>query len=153
MTTANHSILTLTETALEAYATASYADGRIEDAATALEALVTLDPERADAWALLGVVHRRKKDLPKALRALKRAVDLDDSDRYALLNLGEALCEAKRPKEGVALLRAVVEQGLDADLAPEQHDPMTIRAGAMLEAIQLSLRAWISAHPEPPTGA
>ena len=131
-------------TQLEVLAAEHYKEERLSHAADILNTLVRWCPERADLWLFLGVIERRRERLGSALTALEQATTIEPENREALLHLGETLCKARRPREGVALLRAVFEMGHDPALPPEGQDALTIRAGACLEAIKSSLERWMA---------
>ena len=107
-----------------------------------------MQPERAEVWTLLGVCHRRQRQRNQALRAFRRAVQADPDDMHALLQLGEMLCSSSRPVEGIPLLRAVFEKTRVEGKAPEAQPELARRAGATLEAIQMTLRKWADTQRE-----
>lgn len=113
-----------------------YADERLDRALELTEKLVRMRPEVSQYWALLGVVHRRLDELVPALQYLQEAVDLEPTNRNALVNLGECLVIAGKLKEGADVLRAVFEMGYDQEVEPEDHDVFTKRAGAQLAILQ-----------------
>lgn len=127
---------------LEALAVEHYKAERLDDAAEILDSLVRWAPENAELWLFLGVVHRRRNELGRSLAALERATTLDPENAEALIHFGEVLCKAGRPREGVALIRAVFDAGHNPALPPEAQDPLVIRAGACLEAIKEGLARW-----------
>ncbi len=115
-----------------------YSEGRLDRSRELLEKAIKIRPGHGPSWYLLGVIHRREERLPSALICLQRAADIDPSDRGALVNLGESLILAGKVPEGVALLRALFEDGRDPHLPPAEQDSITRRAGAQL-AILASL--------------
>jgi predicted Zn-dependent protease len=121
---------------VEATATHHYQHGRFDRAREKAEALVEMRPERADYWTLLGVTYRQLDKRAAALFCLKRAAEIDPEDPNTLVNLGEALCEVGRAREGVALLRGIFDEGYDPALPPAQQDEFTRRAGAQLALIR-----------------
>ncbi|MBA2662741.1 MAG: hypothetical protein H0U74_10630 [Bradymonadaceae bacterium] len=82
------------------------------------------------------MTYRRQSLKSAALKALQRAVELDQYDYNALINLGEALCEAGQLREGVDLLRCVFDLGYDEASGPDEQDYFTRRAGMQLAVIK-----------------
>jgi TolB-like protein len=75
-------------------------------ARAAAERALALDPELADAHAVLGRVKRLlDRDLAGAERSLRRAVELAPSSATARLWLGEVLAERGRPREAAEAFR------------------------------------------------
>lgn len=79
--------------------------GRIEDAQRELTAATELDPTRADAWLLLGLVRIRLNRPPEAVQALRESSRLDPGNPVTfyllateLLTIGE-LDEAARARQ------------------------------------------------------
>ena len=139
MTTPNTNLLAQQ---LERAAVTRYSRGDLDGASRRLEALLEMQPDRSELWTLLGVCHRRQRQRNQALRAFRRAVQADPEDVHALLQLGEMLCASSRPVEGIPLLRAVFEKTRVEGLPPAEQPELTRRAGATLEAIQMTLRKW-----------
>lgn len=127
--------------AFKEQATKLYADGHLDRAQQVLEKLVKMRPEAGPVWAFLGVVHRRQKQMVKALQYLQKAVELDPTDRNALVNLGECLIIAGKVEEGAQLLHAVFEMGYDPQIDPDDHDVFTRRAGAQLALMKEAFKA------------
>lgn len=109
-----------------------YDDQRMERALHLYEKLVRMRPEASQYRAMVGIIYRRQQRLVKALKALERAVDLNPTNRNALVNLGESLILAGKPVEGTRVLRAVFEMGYTKGKPPADHDAITKRAGAQL---------------------
>ncbi len=65
------------------------AGGRsLQDAVRTCRRILTLDPANTRALAFLGVALRRLERYPEAIEALKRALEIDDSDDSSWSNLG-----------------------------------------------------------------
>lgn len=122
--------------AIEEQAREFYAEERLDRARDLAEKLIKMRPDISQYWALLGVIHRRQDRLVQALQSLQEAVDLDSSNRNALVNLGECLVIAGKVREGTNILRAVYEMGYDPDKPPEDHDVFTKRAGSQLAMLR-----------------
>lgn len=120
--------------------------GAFGRASEALEVLVEMRPERPELWVMLGHALRRQRRTGPALLALRRAIELAPEDRDAMLQLGELLCEAGRPVEGLELVRAVFDMGRDPGAPPDEQDLYTIRAGAIIEGVQRGLAFLERAH-------
>lgn len=130
---------------VEEQAKTFYSDGRLDRAQQLFEKLVKMRPKASPYWSMLGVIHRRREQLVPALQCLQQAVDLDSSNRNALVNLGETLVLAGKVEEGADVLRAVFEMGFVEGTPAEDQDVLTKRAGAELamlrEAAQTALDA------------
>ncbi|MDR3416917.1 MAG: tetratricopeptide repeat protein [Nevskia sp.] len=60
------------------------------------------DPEHADAWHLLGIVHLKRGARAEAIRFIGRSVELEPRQPQALTNLGNALRDLRRLDEALA---------------------------------------------------
>lgn len=117
---------------------------RYDHALQAVEVLLEMRPDAPSLWTYFGALSRKAGRRLDALRALQRAIELDPNDRGTQLELGETLCQSGKPKEGVDLIRAVFDAGYDPSKPQNEQDLHTIRAGALLEAIQIATRQLIS---------
>ena len=115
--------------------------GSLERAHDAATILVQMRPHEASLWTFKGHICRRLRRYGPALQALTLATQLDPHSRQAMLELGESLCLAGKPVEGLELVRAVFEQGRLKDKPPAQQDHVTQRAGVLLEGVQRSVAA------------
>jgi len=123
---------------------------RFDRAAPIAQVLVHMRPDAAPMWTLLGHVYRRERRFGPALKALTHATSLDPGDRSAMVELGEVLCLVGRPLEGLELVCAVFEMGRDRALPPSAQDPLTIRAGALLEGVQKGVALARASQASPP---
>lgn len=123
---------------------------RFDRAAPIAQVLVHMRPDAAPMWTLLGHVYRRERRFGPALKALTHATKLDSSDRSAMVELGEVLCLVGRPVEGLELVRAVFEMGREQGQPPAAQDPLTIRAGALLEGVQKGIALARASQTPPP---
>jgi tetratricopeptide (TPR) repeat protein len=64
-----------------------FADSRHPQAAEAFEAAVARDPTHTAAWVQLGLVHAEADNEPLAIRALRRAIEIDPVNLAALTHL------------------------------------------------------------------
>ncbi len=113
----------------------------MERAQRAAQVLVEMRPEQPSFWASLAIAQRALGRKVPALDAIRKSVELDPSDREHLLVMGELLIEVGKPFEGVELVQAVFDEGHVSDREPAKQDPVTIRAGAILEGIQKGIQA------------
>jgi tetratricopeptide (TPR) repeat protein len=80
---------------------------KYDEAKSALEAELSVDPDHAQAWAYLGDIALKRNDLANALPLLTKAIQLNNDLRVAHLDMGAILTEQKRYQEALAaLLRA-----------------------------------------------
>lgn len=102
----------------------------------ACDILLEMRPKSARFWALKGHLHRELMQYGDALRSGQKAVELDESDPDALLEMGLTFLEVGKTVEGVELIRVVFEQNRDKSKPPEEQSLHVIKAGAILEGIQ-----------------
>jgi predicted O-linked N-acetylglucosamine transferase (SPINDLY family) len=97
-----------------------YQLGADEEALPYAEAALRAEPERADGWTLLGILHKRQGDLAKAEAAYLRATQLQPAYADAWNNLGN-LRRDREDKEGaLAAYREAVR--LNPDNAETIHN-------------------------------
>lgn len=87
------------------------AEGRVDEAILVAQEALSHDPGSSDAYALLGDAYERKGDLPSALEAYEKVVELNpDSplDRVKLTYLKDALAKSSAParRKPLALISA-----------------------------------------------
>ena len=70
-------------------ATQLHLAGQLEEAGALYKQIVATDPEHADAWHQLGVLHSQKSDHVRALAQLRRAIALKSTDACYFCNLGD----------------------------------------------------------------
>lgn len=125
----------------EALAFHHYSEDRLQAAASVLERLLQYVPDRTDLWTLLGVIERRREDYGASVAALRRALEIDNENVNAAINLAEVLVSIGRVPTGVELLEGIFEEGRKPELEPAEQDEYVIRAGAQLEFIKRTLEA------------
>lgn len=83
------SLATTTDEADSLYTLAGdlYAQGQYGEAIPLFERVVDLDPQHANAFALLGGAYFQLGDHPQAIRAFERALQLDEGIKLAYLGL------------------------------------------------------------------
>lgn len=87
------------------------AEGRVDEAILVAQEALSHDPASSDAYALLGDAYERKGNLPSALEAYEKVVDLNpDSplDRVKLTYLKDAVAKSSAPsrRKPLALISA-----------------------------------------------
>ncbi|HXE71104.1 MAG TPA: tetratricopeptide repeat protein, partial [Candidatus Nitrosotenuis sp.] len=96
--------------------------GQPARAAPMLERAVQLDPAASRAWALLGYCYRYAGDLPSALKAWRRALDLDPRMHQVRFDLAEALWEAGQPRAARQEWEAVAREAADGPLVRQARE-------------------------------
>lgn len=122
--------------AVEKQARTFYGEDRLDRAEELYEKLTKMRPEVSEFHAMLGIIHRRRERMVRALQSLQRAAELDPTDRNALVNLGECLVTVGKVKEGADLLLAVFKMGYEKEKSPAEQDVFTKRAGAQLAILE-----------------
>jgi len=121
----------------------SYRRGENVVARTTVEAVLTREPENAQAWYLAGVLRSLAGDRKAALAALERSVALEPGDAGAQGNLGRLLLELGRVDDAVvALERATALKSGDASV---WHSLSTARQAkgevpAAIKALQQAMK-------------
>ncbi len=67
---------------------------RLKSMVTAIERVLEKDPHNANAWAMLGEVHRAHGRYPEAVQAYEQAVALSGSNPDLLISLADALARS-----------------------------------------------------------
>jgi tetratricopeptide (TPR) repeat protein len=110
--------------------------GRLEDAAGALGASVQRDPQSATGWSNLCLVHKKLKQLDRAIEECERALQLDDRLANVQASLGQMMMQTGRYDEAARHLEAALAL-----------DPKLVGARRLLE--QLDRERQRSASPPP----
>ena len=113
-----------------------YREGRLETASRLLDELLEHRPDRDDLWCLAGVIHRRQDNYADALRALRKALLLDEANYNAACNMGEILISIGQVPVGVDILANVFDETHQEGLPADEQSEWTIRAGAQLEVVR-----------------
>jgi tetratricopeptide (TPR) repeat protein len=92
---------------LEALGSGYGAQGKYDEAVTALQASITINPKSSGAWANLGVAYLKKGNTAEAQKALKKAVEVNPKDGTALFNLGSYYAERNMNEQARPLLESV----------------------------------------------
>ncbi len=91
----------------------AFVEGRLEDAATALEEAVLLQPEHAEANQLLGTVLNRLGRLSEAITVLHRAADASSTSFWPLIELGKIYLETGEYQEAIDILTTAASRRTD----------------------------------------
>lgn len=94
--------------------------GRYSEACDLFQAVITLSPQRAIGYTLLGDAYLNWEKYDEALKTHQKAVELDSESTFARVHLAEALLFKKQKDKALVELRAVVEKdsgGPDGALA------------------------------------
>ncbi|MDQ3264756.1 MAG: tetratricopeptide repeat protein [Myxococcota bacterium] len=83
--------------------------GQLARAVSLYEAVISLDPSRAEAHFGLGLARVKAKDHPAGLQSLARAVELAPGNAAFHYRYGQALLEVGRFEEGKAQLQAALK--------------------------------------------
>jgi Flp pilus assembly protein TadD len=79
------------------------------EAATTLQRYADLRPEDPAAWFHVGEALNQAGDLPAALAALRRAVELDEREGRSYQLIGRVLDRMGRPEEAMPMYRRARE--------------------------------------------
>ena len=82
--------------------------GRIPEAQALYERITSLDPDHADAWFMLGVIHGDTGRPDAGIRCLERALQLDNEAPDTHLNLGNLLIQRGDTKAAEEHLRQAI---------------------------------------------
>lgn len=96
-----------------AIARIAFVEGRLEDAATALEAAISIQPDHAEANQLLGTVLNRLGRLPEAVVALQRAADSSPTSFWPWIELGKIYLETGDYPEAIDVLTTAANRRTD----------------------------------------
>lgn len=129
--------------------------GRLEEAASALEAVLALSPEDPDALQLMGMLLRRRGDPAAAEHHLRRSLRVAPQQPHVHNNLGNLLLErgdvaaaAESYAHAVALAPTYVDAWRNLGLAELRRGRAVEAARAFEQAIELAPNdagAWVGA--------
>ncbi len=89
-------------------------EGNSRDAAQLFRRILSADPEHADAWQMLGLIHAGEGDLVEAARSMGHAVKLRPRDPKALSNLGNILFAMRQYHEALLFFETALSIDPDA---------------------------------------
>ena len=82
-----------------------FAAGRIAAATGAYKQAVALNDKDSEAWRMLGCCYTESDDDVKAIQCLEKSVEIDPTNRPALVSLGVSLTNEQKTDEAVSTLR------------------------------------------------
>ena len=103
-------------------ATALYQQGSYAQALDEARSAVTIDPNLAQAWGLLGLIQMDLGDRAKAQEAFARALTLAPDDSELRNNYGWFLCQTGRPRDAIPEFLAALRDPLYATPARPLHN-------------------------------
>jgi tetratricopeptide (TPR) repeat protein len=120
------------------------ATGRLEEAITVYQSIVTKDPNNPDAWHMLGLIACQANRPDAAEKMILRAISLKPDQANYFINLSSVLRQLERTEEAAnCLWRAIAlspnDAGAHADLAELLRDQGADDAAksALLKAIRI----------------
>lgn len=117
-------------------------DGKLPEAASALEAMVAKDADRPLAWQTLGTCYHRMKNWEKAIAAHTRAAEFEEVRKESLYNLACAKAMSGDKPGALQALRKAVEAGFsDAGVLARDEDLQSLRDDKDFRAIQNAMAA------------
>jgi type IV pilus assembly protein PilF len=103
-------------------ATGFYQQGNYPQALEELRSSLSIDPNSAQAYGLLGLVYMDLGDRPRAEENFQRALRLAPDDSELLNNYGWFLCQTDRPRESIAQFQAALRNPLYPTPARPLHN-------------------------------
>jgi type IV pilus assembly protein PilF len=112
-------------------ATGFYQQGNYAQALEELRTAISVDPNNAQAYGLLGLVYMDLGDRQRAEESFQRALRIAPEDPELLNNYGWYLCQTDRPRESIAQFQAALKDPLYATPARPLHNAgiCSMRAG------------------------
>jgi predicted O-linked N-acetylglucosamine transferase (SPINDLY family) len=121
--------------------------GRSEEAAACYNSVLTGQPQRADAWNLLGVLAYQRGDCPEAIKFFERALQINPSVSSFHRNMGSALLMEDKPEEALSFFEAALR--LEPDSAENLANAGLCQyRNGRLEAAEASLRTALAKNPD-----
>ncbi len=120
-------------------------EGKLAEAAAALEAMVAKDADRPFAWQSLGMCYHRMKNWEKAITAHTRAAEFEDIRAVSLYNVACAKAMSGDKPGAIAALRKAVDAGFnDAGQLDRDDDLARLRNDNDFRAIRHAMAAKIA---------
>jgi predicted O-linked N-acetylglucosamine transferase (SPINDLY family) len=120
--------------------------GRLEPAAQIYRQILAAEPDHADAWHLLGVVHYQRGEHEQAIEAIIRAIQRRPAAAY-FSNLGNVCCALQRIDEALAAYHRALE--LQPDLADAHRNlASALRDAGRLDEALASYRRAAELEPD-----
>jgi tetratricopeptide (TPR) repeat protein len=101
--------------------------GKIKAAREVFEGLIAMTPEKSLPYTFLGNTYFAELKFDEAIKAQRKALELDANNLVSMAHLGEALLASKKKDEGVSALKKVVSL--------DPNGPSGIFAKSLLEAV------------------
>jgi tetratricopeptide (TPR) repeat protein len=121
--------------------------GQLEQAARAYQAILTADPEQADAWHLLGVVAHQQGDHARAVEHITRAIALQPGEAAFHSNLAEAYRALGQLERAVGCCRVALRLQPDYPEAAN-HLGLALLAQGKTEAAVVQFREAVRLRPD-----
>jgi predicted Zn-dependent protease len=109
-------------------------EGRYDDARTAFEGLIALEPRESYFWSALAAVHLGRKDYGYAERCCSYALALNPKDQAAYVNRAEVSIRRGTLTDAIENLQAALQ--LDAN----PKNPMTARAKLLIQSVLTAIQ-------------
>ena len=103
--------------------------GKIKAAREVFEGLIAMTPNKSLPYTFLGDTYFAELNFAEAIKAQKKALEIDPNSVMAMTHLGEALLASKQKDEGISILKKVVS------LDPDGHSGKL--AGSLLKAVEI----------------
>ncbi len=121
-------------------------EGRLIEAMAEYQRVVERDPNFAEAYARLGVIHNQLQRFKEAERYLRKALELGEKDDVKL-NLAYTLTKLGKLFEAFRILKELYEKNPDDPLVANEYGLMLKTLGLYEEALEVFERA-ASTHRE-----
>ncbi len=117
-------------------------EGKLVEAAAALESMVAKDPDRPLAWQALGMCYHSMKNWEKAIATHSRAAEFEEVRTVSLYNLACAKAMSGDTQGAIEALNKAVEAGFsDAGQLELDTDFASVREDDGFRAIQRAMAA------------
>lgn len=121
-------------------------EGRLIEAMAEYQRVIERDPNFAEAYARLGVIHNQLQRFKEAERYLRKALELGEKDDVKL-NLAYTLTKLGKLFEAFRILKELYEKNPDDPLVANEYGLMLKTLGLYEEALEVFERA-ASTHRE-----
>ena len=108
-----------------------YEQGKVDDATTMFDSLITFDNKNYLGFAGRGCIALSQEKLDDAVQYLSKAAELNPTDAAVHANLGETYLRQAKFEQATAEFTTAL------DLDPEEVDPGANRARAILDGMEI----------------
>ncbi|HEX7005751.1 MAG TPA: tetratricopeptide repeat protein [Alphaproteobacteria bacterium] len=115
----------------------AHLSGDVEFAEQRYRQVLSLRPDVADAYHLLGVIHLKRGEAEKAVELLARAIAIDPKPEQFHTNYGAALHHAGRSEEAIEVYRRAVARSPDSIDAYKNLSVLLNSQGKVEEAVEV----------------